>query len=257
MNELHLRPRTVTELVDAAFTLYRRNPLPYLMVCAVAFAPALVLETVFPTATPMQDAAATASNVVGAFGELLKQVVSTIAYVFAGALVVKLGSDAYLGGQPDVAVAVRHVGARAGSVIGASFLKGPLYVLGTLALIVGALYVTARWFAVGTVVVLEDKGAMDAFGRSTQLSAGRKRHILNTILLSWIIFLVFVFGVSAVIAMLDSDVATQMVGTVVMILGYPLVALTNVVLYYDARIRGEGFDLEQMAGALDAPSVSV
>ena len=188
-------------------------------------------------------------------GMLIRQIVGWFCYVIASALITKLGSDVYLGGQPDVAVAVRHVGPRTPQVLLASLLKGPLYVLGTLALLVGALYVTARWFAVGTVVVLEDRSATEAFGRSTQLSAGRKRHILNTLILTWIIFGVFIFGVSAASAFFRSFVVAQALSTIVLILGYPLVGLTGMVLYYDARIRGEGFDLEQMAGALDPPSV--
>jgi hypothetical protein len=252
MNELHLRPRTVSELVDAAFQLYRRNPLPYLMVGAVAFSPAILLELLIPTVIEPEGA-----SVAGAVGALGKQLVGGISYVLGGALITKLGSDAYLGGQPDVAVAVRHVAPRAGSVLAASLFKGFLYTLGTLALLVGALYVAARYFAVGAVVVLEDKDAGEAFARSTELSAGRKRHVLNTLLLTWMIFGVFLIGVSAASAVFQSAVVSQLVGSIVLIFGLPLLELTALVLYYDARIRGEGFDLEQMAGALDAPSVSI
>ena len=252
MNELHLRPRSVSELVDAAFQLYRRNPLPYVMVGAVAFSPTILLELLIPTVTDPE-----AANVTSAVGALGKQLVGGVCYVLAGALITKLGSDAYLGGQPDVAVAVRHVAPRAAHALVASLLKGVMYAIGALALFVGAFYVAARWFAVGTVVVLEDKGAGEAFARSTELSAGRKRHILNTLLLTWIIFAVFLFGVAAAASVFQSFVVAQLVGSIVMIFGFPLVALTGLVLYYDARIRGEGFDLEQMAGALDAPSVSI
>ena len=36
---------------------------------------------------------------------------------------------------------------------------------------------------------------------------------------------------------------------------YPVVAITEALLYYDARIQSEGLDIELMAGALEsAPS---
>jgi len=36
------------------------------------------------------------------------------------------------------------------------------------------------------------------------------------------------------------------------IVGYPVVAITGAVLYYDLRIRSEGLDIELMAGALES-----
>jgi len=36
----------------------------------------------------------------------------------------------------------------------------------------------------------------------------------------------------------------------VSIIGYPLFAITEMLLYYDARVRNEGFDIEMMAEGL-------
>ena len=43
---LPLRPRSATEIVDAAFQLYRRDPMSYLLVSALCYAPVLVLQLV-------------------------------------------------------------------------------------------------------------------------------------------------------------------------------------------------------------------
>jgi hypothetical protein len=248
MNELHLRPRTVTELVDAAFTLYRRHPIPYVTASAIAIAPSIAVGLLMnPFSTPT-------SVEMGALW--IVQGVSWLSYALASALIAKLGSDAYLGGEPDVGVAVRHVAPRVPAVLISSVLKLPLYVLGGFALGVGALYVATRFFAVGTVVVLEGRSPIEAFGRSTQLSQGRKRHILNTLLLIFVIWMLFTFGIGALFAMFESFVLTQIMSTMLTLVAYPLVGLTTLMLYYDARIRGEGFDLEQMAGALDTPAVT-
>ena len=45
-----------------------------------------------------------------------------------------------------------------------------------------------------------------------------------------------------------------MVSSVAAIPVYPVVAITEALLYYDARIRSEGLDIELMTDALDAPS---
>ena len=47
-----------------------------------------------------------------------------------------------------------------------------------------------------------------------------------------------------------SQVITTLLSTIVTIVIYPVIALTEMVLYYDARIRSEGFDLERMAQEL-------
>jgi hypothetical protein len=248
MRDLPLRPRSVTELVDAAFTLYRRDSLEYIVVAAVAMTPALVLQLILPPALTPQEVSGT--------GLLASQISTWFGLTLISAIVTRFGSDVYLGGDPDMATVIREVAPRAPRALVASALKLPLYVLGFAALLVGALYVTARYFAVATVVVLEGKGPLAAFKRSSQLSKGRKRHILNTLALVMIIYLIVTMGVVATGSMLGSRVLTSILGTMFTVITYPVVALSGMVLYYDARIRGEGFDMEQMAEALDAPLAS-
>jgi hypothetical protein len=58
---------------------------------------------------------------------------------------------------------------------------------------------------------------------------------------------------------MHSNVVTIMVATLFTIVGAPIIAITNMILYYDCRIRGEGFDIEHMAAAMDrapAPATS-
>jgi len=43
-----------------------------------------------------------------------------------------------------------------------------------------------------------------------------------------------------------------LVGAVVTIMVYPVVAITQALLYYDTRIKSEGLDIELMASALAA-----
>ena len=47
MADLGLRPRSATELVDAAFQVYRRAPLQFMVALAVVYVPWLVLQLVF------------------------------------------------------------------------------------------------------------------------------------------------------------------------------------------------------------------
>jgi hypothetical protein len=46
---------------------------------------------------------------------------------------------------------------------------------------------------------------------------------------------------------------TVVLQTLYTVVAYPLVGITQMILYYDARIRAEGFDIEVMTGSLGAP----
>jgi hypothetical protein len=241
MSDLHLRPRSVTELVDAAFTLYRRHPVQYIAVAAVAMSPAIALGILLPVPTTVAEVTLTTA---------VSQIISWLGNALVGAVVTRAGSDAYLTGSLDVAAALRDVGRRLPAVLIATLLRGLTYGIGALFFLVGAAYAAARWFAVGSVVVLEGKGPIEAFERSTDLSEDNKMHILKALGLVWIIYFVVIVGGSIAFAWAP-DLLHQVLVGVMAIVAYPVVALTGMVLYYDARIRNEGFDVEHMARTLD------
>ncbi len=146
---------------------------------------------------------------------------------------------------------------RVPAVLLGGFLKYLLMMVGLLCFLVGILYVFARYFAVATSIVLEGRGAVGALARSSELSRGRKRHILNTLLLVAIMYFFLSLGATAVARLTGSSVVILVVSTAFTIVAYPVVGLTEMVLYYDARIRAEGFDIEMMARGLEpaAPGV--
>ena len=250
VTDLLLRPRSVSELVDAAFALYRRHSLQYILVAALANAPLLILQLLLPDANPF-------SPVWSVGPRLFVAAASLVTFSIMSAVVVRLGSQVYLGEEPDLARTVTDVLPRVPALLVAGLLKGVLQMLGVLFFFVGWLYVIARYFAVSTVIVLEGRGPVDALGRSSELSVDRKRHILNTLLLVGLIYFVLSFGVSALAQLVHSEVIQVVLATIFTIVAYPLFALTEMMLYYDARIRGEGFDMEHMAAALDSSNASV
>jgi hypothetical protein len=112
--------------------------------------------------------------------------------------------------------------------------------------------VAARYFAVTPAVILENEGILGGFRRSSELSRGRKWHILNTLGLAAIIYWVLVIGVSLAFSLFGAFVLQTVGSAVATVLVYPVVAITQTLLYYDARIQSEGLDIELMTGALTA-----
>jgi hypothetical protein len=162
-------------------------------------------------------------------------------------------SQAYLGEEVDVASAVRRALPRVPAVMMAAVLRYIAMLAAFLAFFLPVLYVVARFFAVTPAIVLENAGVMQAFSRSSELSRGRKWHILNTLGLVAIIYWVIVVGLALLAALFGSFIVQTVVTAVATVLVYPVVAITEALLYYDARIQSEGLDIELMTGALATP----
>jgi hypothetical protein len=244
---LPLRPRSASEIVDAAFQLYRRDPLTYLLIAALCYAPILVLQLVIigpATGIEEQLTRLTAGfSIVMMFGYW-------ISISLMSAVIVRLSSEDYLGRRVEPAVAVRDALLRLPAVMFGLLFKYILMFLGFFLFFVGALYVMARYFAVTAGIVIEGRGVAGAFNRSTALSRGRKLHILGTSLLAFLIFAVVYFAVGIAAAMTGSMVISTILTVVASIVAYPMFAITEMLLYYDSRVRNEGYDIEMMAEAI-------
>lgn len=249
MSDLQLRARSTTEIVDAAVQLYRRDALRYMLLAALAYAPYMLLQLA------MLGGAGEGGPFSGMLA-IASFVATLIAFALMSAVLARLAGAAYLGEHREIDETVREVLPHVGAVILATILKYALFVVGLLALIVGGFYVVVRYFATTQAIVLEGVGTRESFARSTALSNGLKRHIFNTLMLVWIIYLVI--GMAAtLLAAPGGEIVTAVVSALVTVVAYPVVGIVEVLLYYDARVRQEGYDIEVMAASLPASPAGV
>ncbi|HEY2849174.1 MAG TPA: hypothetical protein VGI97_04800 [Gemmatimonadaceae bacterium] len=242
MSDIRLRTRTVSEIIDAAFALYRHDTGPYTVLMAFAITPQLIVNLLLqPNA---------GFGLGTAFVTLISIIVSAFTYTMGGAAIMKFGAAVYLGEDADIETALKAVIPRVGRILWATFMKGLLYFIGFLFFFVGEFYVAARFFAVTAAIVLEDTSAIQAFSRSTALSNGRKRHVLNTLILAWIIYVLLYACVLFAATVFKSPLLTIVLSSAYLVVAYPIFGLTTMLLYYDCRIRNEGFDIERMAASL-------
>jgi hypothetical protein len=273
MSDLRLRARSVTEIVDAAFQLYKRDPLEYILVAAVAYAPLIVTQLVVlrgaMTLGGPTMALASTSLIVG--------ILSLFVYALMTAVLSRFASDVYLGKPANLREILRWVVRVVPAVVAATFGVVLFWAVGFVPMLVGlalsipvlvglgvpfaigwVLYAVARLFAVYQVIILEQPNVIRAFARSGALSRGRKGHILLTLFLVFVIFFLLSMAVGVVSALVSVFTGNTAVSTalqsVFTVIVYPLIAITQVILYYDMRIRAEGFDIELMASALESPS---
>ncbi len=239
MNDLALRPRSSTELVDAAFQVFRRDPIQFMVAAAAVYVPWLVLRLVFDVGVSGQLPTPEQTTVIALGG--------IVVYAVVGGTVTVIASDVYLGAPGDALRALRAAATRIIPLLVTGVVTLTFIVIGLFLFFVGALYPIARFFAVRQAVMLEDAGVLEALSRSSQLSLGVKRHVLNTLLLDGLITLVITIGASVLSNMIPSRVLANVVATAVTIVIYPLFGITQTLLYYDIRIRKEGFDVEYLA----------
>ncbi|MBA3889890.1 MAG: hypothetical protein H0X64_05115 [Gemmatimonadaceae bacterium] len=244
MSDLQLRARSTTEIVDAAVQLYRREPMKYMLLTALAYAPFVVLQLMVVGG---------ASRVLGpAVGPtlVLTYVLTFVAFAIMSAVIARMAAAAYLGEAREIEETVREVLPAVPSVIWSTILKYFMVMIGLLLFIVGGLYVVARYFATTQAIVLEGTGAHAAFRRSSELSKGLKRHVFNTLALVWVLYFIASVAVS-MLAGLGGEILITIVSTLVAVVVYPIVGIAEVVLYYDARVRQEGYDIEVMTASLE------
>lgn len=272
MSDLRIRARSVTEIVDAAFQLYKRDALEYVLVTAIAYAPWVVAQLLL-----MRGLLMSSQRVLSAPGSaaFLLAIIGIFGYALMSAVLSRFSSDVYLDRPTGLGMVVRAVLPLVPRLIGATILFGLVMMLGFVPVIVGAVlsngllifvgvvlsfwwvfYALARFFAVFQSIVLEDRGALGAFSRSSVLSHDRKGHILLTLLLVLVIFGMLSFAVGLVGQLVGTVASSVVLQSLYTIVAYPLIGITQMILYYDTRIRAEGFDIEVMTGALGAPTTT-
>ena len=283
MASLELRPRLPTEIVDAGFQLYRRHFGALVALSAAVFTPYIILQIVLTGGQP--DATATGAIIVSVL-----MGVGWVFGSLAEAAIVIAVSNSYLQGDPDTANALRRSFSRFGAVLFSVLLKwfmiGLGIILGVFAgLMVGAvigamtglvaagttgavvigvvvagttaiggllgLYYFGAYFAVPATVVLENLGPRGALRRSSQLSKGYKRQVYGALGVPMFLFLILQAVLIGLLELMSVPLLISfLLQQGVTVIVSPVISVIATLLYYDARIRKEGFDIEVMAAEL-------
>lgn len=281
------RPRSASELIDAAIQLMRRD---YARYCLMGAAVAVPWQVVRLVATRTMDVTAVPTSARD-FGPLLT--VGAIAIVFFAwtEAAVSLGvARAYVGERPDVrrelvagmrrwpvvllATAAKYLAMALFTMVGVfvAIVAGAIAMLasGQLAgsggpseLLAGVLAVSAMllgaaaalvpigWFAaVPMTAILEARGVLGALGRSRTLTKGLWRHAVGVSALAWVVVALPSLGASLLAGLLGLQIVEDLVQVAATVLLTPFYVAAITVLYYDLRIRKEGYDLELMASRL-------
>ena len=134
--------------------------------------------------------------------------------------------------------------------------------IGFVLFILPGVFLSVKWSVAFAAIVSERAGPFSAIGRSWELTRGHWWRTFGTLLvlglLSLVLYLAIVAGLGSAIAtnqdMSEVTYATLTVALTIVLFAilYPLIAAIISVMYYDLRVRNEGFDLQLLAQGVGA-----
>ena len=270
-----LQPMGFTDILDTIFSLYRNHFRLIFGICVVYFVLTLGLNlltgiSTFYFSNSGLGVMAIAVPVIASWITILISLFSIGALLFAGA-------QSYLGRQITAGTAFRQIARRFWSYLGSNILY--MLVIGLLAItIIGspfAIYFAARWGFYSQAVLVEETSATNALRRSSELVKGTWWRVFGILfaifLLAFMIqtilqfSLLFLFGLTQAIGGeegllkmfqqlfvpelttwdgLVNYIIQSFTNGVVNSLMLPVGIIGSTLLYFDQRIRKEGFDIE-------------
>jgi len=264
----NLRPLSTGELLDKTFSLYRQNfalffgiaALPHVILFALITASGVVLGL---NAWNRLGARAALPEVAFAFGAayLLGSVIAAGVTQAATTFTV---SALYLDQPVSLGRAFSRAKGRILAVVGVLIVFGLAFGVGFMLLIVPGVLVL-MWYSLSVpATVVEQIGVRRALDRSSNLSKGSGGRILGVYVLLLILTFVVNLGINylAQLALVPLKGIPTLYGLIssgtsylVASLVAPIITIALTLLYYDQRVRKEGFDLEHMMNTLQ-PSAS-
>jgi hypothetical protein len=261
-----LRPLAVGEIIDVALKIWRRHFWTLVRIVVVVVAPLAILSSLIVTSVAVQP------NAVGPTGEdiggllaggFTAVILGLLGFLLASAACLQAVGVAYLGGQPDWKESLRVAAGRFGSLLWLSILLGFGLLLAFILLVIPFFWLSVSWSLAFVVLVAEGLGGTQALKRSHDLVRGRWWPTFGVLALAKILqsIMGLIVGLPLGLLSLKTDpgsfaafVNTAVSQTIQSAVTTPFFGAVLVLIYYDLRVRKEGFDLEVMARSIGLPA---
>lgn len=229
-------PRDAGDLIATTLAVFARHALLFLSVTLVIVAPAVILVTGVWAGRLWDGGDADVSDVaalvaVGALPVLLPVLVT--------ALHVVVVRDLADGRVPTVWQALRSRGSHFPHAIAAIIVYMVLTMGGFILLIVPGIWVFVAGYFATQAAVMERRGPLAAFRRSTALVDDRWWRTAGTLALGWVILTVASYPVDRAVELVDPAVVYLLLSTLVEVLKLSLTALFGTLMYFSLRARKE------------------
>jgi hypothetical protein len=267
----NLRPRGIGEILDAAVALYRARFGPLVRLTALVVVPVQVLNVLITLSTTPSDVTFGVGGPTPVYderdtvwvplaGTLVSNVVVVLSTAFATAAVMRLVADTYLDAPTTTRDSAQLALQRLPAVLGVATLTSLMIIAGTFACVIPGLFLQAVFAVAMPALLLEGKRVGQSLNRSAQLTKGRRWQSFSVVYVGSMLTGLVTFGLTlliggainfAVHGTVALAVAQGVSGAVTAALTTPFVAAATIVLYFDLRVRAEGFDIQMALHDLD------
>jgi hypothetical protein len=229
------RPRSIWEMLTAAFGLYWRVPILFLAFAAIIVVPYELIVLAIAGSGPFTQGHL---GFVGSKAFLLAN--SFVVTPLISALHVQAVRELGEGGRPTFAATFRKSLPRLPVVAVAAGISGVATGLGGLAFVIPGLILAAIWPVVAQAAALERGGPIDALRRSFVLTRGHRWHALGLVICAGL-----VTGLAAIPFFFAFRHSTTAAGTFAAGTGLEVIlrsfeALVTALLYFDLVARSRG-----------------
>ena len=263
-----LRPLSVGEVLDASFKVVRQS-FGTLALCVLVVAlPLNIINTLIAASTSNNafDLDTTTNDVstgTQLAGSLLTTILTIVLTTLAAAACFRAVTATYLGEKPTVGESLSFAASRLLPLVWLSILYGVGLIIPFLFFFIPGVWLAVAWSTSYPALLFEDVRGAKALGRSFGLVRGRWWATLGALVVMYLIVFVIsailgaLFG-AALISSLDSEALAAVIYTIINTLSslvtLPLIAAVLTIVYFDLRVRKEGFDLHLLARGVGAPT---
>ncbi len=281
--EHQFEPMSTGMVLDGAFRFYAQNFPLMLGISAILNVPILVL-TVLPVFLARAGSSPFLAVTAAISSMLIGLVALLVVYPLVTGATTKAVSDTYLGNPVTVGSALKVAWRRFGTLLVAQTVAGMIVLLGFILLVVPGILWMLSYTLIPPVVMIEAaerKGARpvpappgdpgrgtpritdrgEIRRRSWELVKGNRGKVF-VVLFVFVVMQVLLATAGNWIAGMGFGAGSNLaraiqsiIGNVVAIVVSPLQTIAITLLYYDFRIRKEGFDLEMLSQAIGKHAV--
>jgi hypothetical protein len=263
-NTPRFEPMTTGALLDRAFRLYTGNFSLMLGITAGAYVPFYLIMLVLETSVGgnLQSRAGGLSTLL--FQLLFMIFWASVAFPIASGATTYAISERYLGNEVTIGGALRR-GLRHFLPLSIAQITATIRVLiGLFLLIVPGILWMLSYSLIVPAILIEGQRAIASLRRSSELVRGYRGKVFWVLLIVNLLQAVLAVGVGMISNLLfgaasaSGEILDSALGNLLSIFLTPLGIIAAILLYYDMRIRKEGFDLEMLSRALtqDAQSMA-
>jgi hypothetical protein len=231
----------------------------YALVAASVDSELLEADSQFSTSSSSTSADVGATEIVGLGITFL---LLAVTFLIAFTACFKVVSDAWLGSTPSVRRSLRFGLRRAPMVALLGIIYSIGVTVGTILCFFPGVWLSVLWCVAFPALLFERIGPFKAMGRSQSLIKGRWWASFLLVIVGYLLVTIIggiiQYGLLAIAAVAADDsvivnaIATVVGSTLSSAITYPYLAAVLTILYFDQRVRKEGFDLQLQAEGLGA-----